>query len=268
MATQFCGEYVNVGFTRKLWVDGNSKITRSNGTYDNPAPNAFSLAHIKACPGATPTCASTCYVHGLRKAVPSLWHRYDENLQTLKQILDAPHEVRQLAAKLFGEWISEHCPGGFRWHVSGDVISYRHWYWIESVCHYASETPCWIYTRSFDLIRSTNYEELPANLTINLSADRDNLPEALEAFENCQGHRICYMAHADETPEALPDLPNGSVIFPDYAHRGRNLAEPTSSSWWQVLSARERRMVCPADFFGQSEQHRCGPCSKCLTNSC
>src|SRR5690606_41636977 len=61
----------------------------------------------------------------------------------------------------------------------------------------------------------------------------------------------------DELPPA--DLPDGSVVFPDYANRGRDL-EPDARShpWWQALTERQRRMVCPADFFGQSREYRCG----------
>jgi hypothetical protein len=72
--------------------------------------------------------------------------------------------------------------------------------------------------------------------------------------------RITYFSH-DGT---LPELPDGSIIFPNYSVRGRDLDKPTTHPWWQSLSPRERKMVCPTDFFGQSEAHRCGPCDKCL----
>jgi hypothetical protein len=99
------------------------------------------------------------------------------------------------------------------------------------------------------------------NLTINLSADRDNWDTAYTVWDMWSKFvRLSYLS-TGEVPE---NLPAGSVIFPDYPYRGRDLENPTSHSWWKDLSKEQRQMVCPADFFGQSEQHRCGPCKKCL----
>jgi hypothetical protein len=77
------------------------------------------------------------------------------------------------------------------------------------------------------------------------------------------GARVTYLVDGEgRTPHYLPD---GSVLFPDYALRGRHRRDPLEAWWWRGLSPRERTMVCPADYFGQSEAHRCGPCKKCLT---
>ena len=260
--TKYVSAEVDVGHGFKLYIDGNSKITAGNGTFEDPVPNAFSLPHVTACPGATPTCTSTCYVHGLRKAAPEVWSKYVENLGALQQILKSVHSM--VVARQLGDWIASNCPGGFRWHVSGDILSFAHWLWILRVCDKAADVPFWIYTRSFGAMLFADPETFPENLIVNLSADRDNLAAARQAYGEGIGHRICYMAYVDETPEAIPDLPEGSVIFPDYAHRGRGTAEPTAGAWWQGLTLEQRRMVCPADFFGQSKHHRCGPCRKCL----
>lgn len=234
----------------KFYVDGNSKVTRDNGTYSEPKPNAFSLPHILSCPNATPTCAGSCYVHGLRKATPDIWNKYKDNFETISKLGNSPK-----IAKQFGEWIKENCSGGFRWHVAGDVFAKWYWYWLADVSYYA-QVPCWIYTRSFERIGN-----IPKNLIVNLSADRDNYKEALD-FYKATGLRICYLSSTGEVPE---DLPKGSVIFPDYELRGRSLDEPTTAPWWQSLSTDNKKKVCPADFFGQNEHHRCGVCKKCLT---
>ena len=39
----YCIAEVDVGDGITLYVDGNSKITGSNGTFEDPKPNAFSL---------------------------------------------------------------------------------------------------------------------------------------------------------------------------------------------------------------------------------
>src|SRR5690606_25934389 len=110
-----------------------------------------------------------------------------------------------------------------------------------------------IYTRSYWLLRDLD----APSLTVNVSVDRDNYADAREpalAF----GARLCYLAAEGEQPP--DDLPEGSVVFPDYANRGRALPDPRDHSWWQSLSPEHRRMVCTADFFGQSKENRCGPC--------
>ena len=55
-------EKMNTNFVHKkisyngldFYFDGNSKISASNGTFDEPAPNAFSVVQISDCPGSTP----------------------------------------------------------------------------------------------------------------------------------------------------------------------------------------------------------------------
>lgn len=254
--TEFTGVDVPIGGGRKLFIDGNSKITRDNGTFAAPAPNALSLPHVTSCPGATPTCAGSCFVHGLRRAVPGLWAKYQENLETLKEVSLLGERLWHESAFALTAWISEHCQGGFRWHVSGDLCSVDHAHWVAQVSRHAN-VPCWLYTRSFNLIPT-----YPPNLVINLSADRDNYHEALEVHKDT-GLRICYLV--DDSGHVPEDLPEGSVLFPDYAIRGRDLPDPMKVPWWRGLTHSQRRKVCPADFFGQAKSRRCGPCKKCLT---
>jgi hypothetical protein len=260
--TAYVWTEVQIGGGLVFYVDGNSKITASNGTYADPVPNAFSLPHQSTCPGATPSCLASCYVHGLERHAPATYARYRQNERALHRVLMSFASMDR-AARAFGEWIAEHAPGGFRWHVSGDVISDRHAGWISRVCLESPDVGHWIYTKSFE----ASHYLAARNLTVNISADRDNIDDAFDAVADrfrLTGlrSRICYMSQA---PEDVPaDLPPGSVIFPDYPARGRELDDPTEHPWWKARTHTERAMTCGADFFGQSESHRCGPCRKCI----
>jgi hypothetical protein len=262
--TEFVHAIVPLHDGRHFVIDGNSKITASGGTYEHPAPNAFSLPHISYCPGSTPSCRASCYVHGLKRDAPDVYAAYEHNAMTLHAVL-ATAWSREGAAARLGHWIQEHC-AEFRWHVSGDVFSSQYAQWLSSVCRTAHRTKFWIYTRSFTLL-----EDLEAkNLVVNLSADRDNWSAAHRKwffrtrYAHLQQYRICYMSQAPgDVPE---DLPDGSVIFPDYPVRGRHLPVATDGVFWQGLKSRERKMTCPVDYFGLSEELRCGfaRCSKCM----
>jgi hypothetical protein len=240
-----------------FYIDGNSKITWDNGTYADPSPNAFSLPHIATCPGSTERCRASCYVHGLKKAAPEVYRKYELNELALHASLMTEGRA-QSAANVLAAWITEHAPGGFRWHVSGDVTSIRHAAWIVEVCRRAPDVNFWIYTRTLDVVGTLTRAR---NLAVNASADKDNFALARMAAE-ITGARLCYLVSAPD--EVIPDLPPGSVIFPDYPLRGRSLPIATEHAWWQTITPEQRRQVCPADFFSQSENHRCGPCKKCL----
>ena len=262
MATKFALHELKMkmpdGSEFSFWFDGNGKITLDNGSFHNPAPNAFSLVQVKDCPSATPTCTSVCYVHKLEKAEAEVHSKYSHNSKTIREILENSI-YHQITERAFAEWIKENCPHGFRWHVSGDIFSLEYARFIASVCNFAPHIFFWIYTRSFDFVDPLMHAP---NLVVNLSADKDNYAKALLTHEKFET-RICYLSLEGELPK---DLPAGSVIFPNYTLRGRELSDPTEAPWWQSLSQEQKRMVCPPDFFGQSEKFRCGPCRKCLTH--
>lgn len=271
MKTIFTDHKLDIGGGEHLWLDGNSKVTAGNGTFDAPVANAFSLVSGDDCPYATPVCLKSCYTIGLKAHNPELFEKFRHNSKVIREIVGAEmdcydpecdcgednYDRRHVVAQAVADYATEHCKaGGFRWHVSGDVFSHEYAEWITDVCDYAPEVKFWIYTRSFEYL-----PELQAsNLVVNLSADPDNIEQAREAQRD-YGHRICYMATGDGH---VPELRDDSVIFPDYALRGRDLTDPTTAPWWNTLTQLERRMVCPPDFFGQSETARCGPCKKCL----
>jgi hypothetical protein len=256
MATKYVFTDVPVGDGLNLYIDGNSKITAGNGSYEEPVPNALSLPHISTCPGATSECLSTCYVYNLQDNAPEVYKKYAQNERVMHRILLSDPSM-ETSAEALGTWISESCPDGFRWHVSGDIMHARHAQWIARVAQKSPKVRHWIYTRTFGAVGPLL---LAPNLAVNISGDAANYREARKVAK-MYGLRVCYMTRDGSLPD---DLEEGEVIFPDYNLRGRDMDKPTEHEWWQGLSQEHRRMVCPPDFFGQSERHRCGPCKKCL----
>jgi len=276
-STTFCAAKIE-GPGGYLWIDGNQKITAWNGTYEDPKPNAFSLEaqavvnresswHLEAghehCPGSTSVCRASCYVHGLEKHAGETYALYRHNSTEIRRILASSD--RDAWAAVMANWISANAPGGFRWHVSGDVFSQAYAAFIAAVCTRSPDVHHWIYTRSFDMVEPLVDLD---NIALNLSCDRENF-EAAIAFKQVTETRqlstplqLCFLT--DEHDASIPEMPYGSVIFPDYALRGRGLKDPTESAWWQDLTQEQRKMVCPVDFFGKSPASRCGPCRKCL----
>lgn len=274
-ATAFCVAKLEGPDGVRLWFDGNDKITAGNGAYGAPKPNAFSLPAqavedradrpANHCPGSTPTCRAACYVDGLAKHAAATYSMYQENAIAIRAILGSPHE--RTWAHLMANWIKDHCAGGFRWHVSGDLFSPEYARFVATVAEWSSPVRHWIYTRSFWLTAAFVGVE---NLTVNYSVDRDNYREALpyvKAHADCGSPvRLCYMVVGDG--DVPSDLPEGSVLFPDYSLRGARGQTPaeqrTSSEWYQGLAPAYRKMVCPVDFYGKSDELRCGPCTKCI----
>lgn len=256
MSTTCVFTEVPVGENLTLYIDGNSKITAANGTYEEPKPNALSLPHISTCPGATNQCMIACYIYGLQKNAPEVYKKYMQNERVLHRIL-MTKSSSEFAAQALADWIYKNCSDGFRWHVSGDVMNDRYAQWIVSVAQKVQSVRMWIYTRTLECVPIL--VNAP-NLAVNISADSDNY-DAARAMALTHKVRVCYLTTDGNIPE---DMEDGDVIFPDYSLRGREMDKPTEHPWWQGLDNKHKRMVCPPDFFGQSEKHRCGPCKKCL----
>lgn len=245
--TVFCGAKIETDDPELyLWVDGNQKIT-VDGDFENPRPNAFSLLQISDCPYSTEICRQSCYVHGLEKFAPETHALYKHNSETMRAVLEDKDWTREVKlSKALAEWINNNCTG-FRWHVSGDIFSRAYAFFIAEVCARTQGVFHWIYTRSMPGIR---WLDLP-NLAINISCDADNYQLAQEyATERT---RLCYLSHDGKVPE---DLPDGSVVFPDYSLRG-------NKDWLKTVQ-RDGVIVCPVDFYGKSEKRRCGVCRRCL----
>lgn len=256
--TQFISAEIPLGKGLSFWCDGNSKVTWDNGTYEHPSPNAFSLPNISTCPGSTERCRSSCYVNNLKVHAPEVYRLYELNALALHSIFMAGGGRMLDAAGVLADWIIANASGGFRWHVSGDVFSFRHANWIKMVCQLAPNVNFWIYTRTLSAVSILVEAE---NLGVNVSVDKHNWVEGSKVALD-HGVRLCYLV--SEIDEVLPALPEGSVIFPDYPLRGRSLPVATDAPWWQQITQEQRRMVCVADFHGQNESYRCGPCKKCL----
>ncbi len=269
--TAFCMAEIRLG-DEVLYVDGNGKITASNGTLDNPKPNAFSIRNIDDCPGSTSLCRASCYVAGIRKHASDLYTLYEHNSAMIRKILNAEekdwieHGPLEWAEQL-GLWIDSNC-NEFRWHVSGDVFSAQYARWIAEVCHWSSgaagrrredDGPVrhWIYTRSFEFVP---YLVEAENLTVNLSVDAENEAAARRCWEEFPNTRPCFMA-TEKHPEPPSWLPRGSVIFPDYGLRGETTL---GKAWYEGLPGMTKSFVCPVDFRGKSEKTRCGPCDRCI----
>ncbi len=259
-STAFCAEKV-FGPRGHLWIDGNGKITRDNGTLDAPKPNAFSLVQINDCPQATDLCKRACYVHGLEKHAPQVHALYRHNSEMIHRIIYSSFLASQWVAPM-AQWIEENCRGGFRWHVSGDVFCKGYAEWIASVCFSAPKVPFWIYTRSFEYVE-TLIDVCTVdggNLAINLSCDEDNYHAARHLIDTLKKPlRLCFLSTSGWVPG---DLPDGSVIFPDYSLRGGTVQ---GLAWFDALSSDQKSFVCPVDYHGKSENRRCGPCARCLT---
>ncbi len=261
--TAFCSAKLDGPGGVSLWLDGNQKIMRNNGTYETPKPNAFSLVQIEDCPHSTPTCRAGCYVHGLEANAPDTHALYRHNSLAIRRILGDFDKATAVAwSHELADWITTNAGGGFRWHVSGDIFSRPYAAWIHDVVMRSPKVEHWIYTRSFPFIGQLVGMK---NLALNLSCDQDNFAEALKAYVNHGDKvRLCYYTRDG----FVPDLPRGSVIFPDYGLRGARGETPAeqraSSPWWQGLDGEQRAMTCPVDFYGKQEDLRCGPCSRCL----
>lgn len=245
----------------KLYIDGNSKISG----YSAPKPNAFSLVQIEDCPMSTPTCRASCYVHGLEANAKSVHDLYRHNSRIIREILASPFVAQW--ALIMATWIRENAPEiGFRWHVSGDLFSAEYAGFVAAVMAASPTVRHWIYTRSFPFTAA--FVGLK-NVSVNYSVDRDNLADAMIYYNahaaNGAPVRLCYLVTADGE---APELPAGSVLFPDYGLRGARNTSPAdaraSSAWYQSLTGEQRKQICPTDFYGKSEGTVCGRCTKCM----
>ena len=215
--TLFCYAEIPVYDDLSFFVDGNSKITRDDGFYAEPKPNAFSLPHVSTCPGSTPLCRKDCYVHGLQTNAPDVFAKYVTNATALQRALLTRNGFHRTAETL-GAWIWDNCTS-FRWHVSGDVMHRRHAEWIAEVCDQASATAFWIYTKTFEVVDVL--AGLP-NLVVNLSGDAHNWSRCLATHKAFPTTRAVYMTQGEPLPS---DLPSDAVIFPDHIVRGRALPD-------------------------------------------
>lgn len=264
----------------KLHLDGNGKITASQGSLTDPVANAFSLPQVVTCPYRTPTCEAACYVHNLETHQGWLHDLYKENLASLRTVLGWMYNDKgayEQVVSLLANAAAKHRE--FRWHVSGDLMDRDHARFVAAIVKRTHTignrndfvTKHWIYTRSFPLVESflDDLSFARDDISVNLSADKDNYWLARRTADQT-GLRVCYLT-TDALDANLEDLRDDDVIFPDYPLRGvdeNGKQQPHSwregSMLWQFLDGDHRRMVCPVDAYGKSDNNRCGPCDKCI----
>lgn len=269
-STAFCHERIDGLDGTYLYVDGNGKITRNNGTLDDPRPNAFSLRAQAVtdksvagedCPGSTAACRSVCYVENLALHAGSTYDLYEHNSVEIRRILADDLLANDWVMRM-AHWITQNV-SSFRWHVSGDVFSLQYAEWIRDVCRESSTVEHWVYTRSLDfLVPLVEVSTIRGgNLAVNLSCDQDNILDAVDAsfdYTSLRALRLCYLT----LDGAVPDLLDTDVIFPSYALRDGTLE---GRAWFAALPPSQKAMVCPVDYHSKNESRRCGPCPKCLT---
>jgi len=207
-----------------------------------PTPNAFSLS------------PDDRYAHSLTEAELAQGAKYLNNSSELDELLDCNADERLRAAECLGRWIADNAVGGFRWHVSGDIVSRDYAVFIRDVCRASHPVRHWIYTRRTDeLILQVLSAD---NLAVNLSADRDNYKAMRVLAASFPRVRLTYLTIGETIPA---DLPEGSVVFLPPLLHGRD------GPWWRTATTGQRAMVCPVDAQGgESAEVRCGPCSRCL----
>lgn len=169
----------------------------AKGIWSPKVKNAFGLPAGWTCPGATDACLAVCYAD-YSQQWPAVRNLLAHNLDVLTAA-----GTREAMADLLGEAIAEFKQTAdrydadyiFRIHWSGDFYSVDYWNaWVD-VARPNPDVSFWTYTRSFDIAR--NGEVAPANYSVYLSADGDNLHEARQAADDT-GYRIAIMAATNE----------------------------------------------------------------------
>jgi hypothetical protein len=134
---------------------------------------SFSLPWLGACPtgrilAKVPnSVCSKCYAGKYRKVAVTL---REENLAELEECLRTPTGRTEWVAMLTCLVRNTECKH-FRWHDSGDIISYDH---LKMICEVAKRTPRvkhWLPTREYKFCTKAYFDEIiPENLTVRLSA--------------------------------------------------------------------------------------------------
>lgn len=158
-----------------------------------------------ACPGKTAACSAVCYANknrlapnmdGGRVAAANLavLKACGDNVPALKAVLDSLKWGRVKARRL---------------HGAGDIYSLAY---FEAIVQHVAANPgkvYWTYTRSFAILLQAKAKgiQIPANLRLLLSADKDNVKQA-QAMGRMLNLPVAYMGDA---------APQGAVTCPAIA---------------------------------------------------
>lgn len=175
----------------------NFGLPINNGTCPGATSGAGGCLHLKIAGGKN----STCYMHKLTKAYPSLRRLLDSNTELLKN--KSKEEMEIILEETVTEFIKRN-KGQllyFRLHFSGDFFNETYTNAWAAVIKKFPHVQFWGYTRSLfaiPLLVGLN------NLALYISADAQNWKEALLVFEqykHLNNIGMCYMG--DKVPEEL-----------------------------------------------------------------
>lgn len=193
--------------TNAVTASGNAKGFNSFGL---PSGIAFS------CPGATSFCEKICYAGKLEKVYKGvrnvLMHNWD-----LLNGATYTHMVNLLSA-MIAEFVDEtdkqiakgvNASYDFRIHWDGDFFSAEYAMAWSSVIKAYPDVNFWVYTRSFFAVPIL--AGIP-NLSLYLSADKDNMAEAIKCAEENPG--VFLATVADTFAMAKADIPVQRKTYP------------------------------------------------------
>ena len=145
--------------SRKLITGGLSKPSKMPGyAYNLPATECNVGAKLVQIPGSV---CHGCYALKGRYRFPNVKEAMHRRLKSI----DGPLWVETMAAD-----INARKSKYFRWHDSGDIQSLAHLKKIFDVCKLTPDVAHWIPTRESGILSKLGPAEVPANLTIRLSA--------------------------------------------------------------------------------------------------
>ena len=150
---------------RKLITGGLSKPSKMPGyAYNLPATECNVGAKLAKGPGSV---CHGCYALKGRYRFKNVKEAMARRLASID---------REDGAATMAADINARKSRYFRWHDSGDVQSVKHLLKIFQVCRLTAGVAHWLPTREAGLLSMLGPEEVPANLTIRLSATKVDGP--------------------------------------------------------------------------------------------
>lgn len=206
---------------------GDRKVTNAVTPYGNvKGKNSFGLPSGKAfsCPGATSFCESICYAGKLEKMYTGVRNVLMHNWNLLKDA-DLPTMSLRIGA-MIGEFVAEtdkqiakgvNATYDFRIHWDGDFFSRDYAQAWANVIREFSGVNFWAYTRTFSVVDILS--DIP-NLTLYLSADVDNMVEAVKVAEEYPA--VFLATVADTFAMAREAIPSGRKAY-DCPENGKRI---------------------------------------------
>lgn len=182
---------------RRKYETGNDAYVR--------VPNAFGLPAIKSCWGSTPTCEAMCYALKLENTWTNVSNALERNWQLVEPHLDNPDKLEELLYDVversfthMQKW-SDPEDWVFRWFWDGDIPTPEFATAVRRVCQRFPQIKFWLYTRTFNVIRRLQAD----NLVVYLSVDKDNVKEARRICKTYPWVKLAFTAESWEATAAL-----------------------------------------------------------------